>query len=189
MKSHHLDLRTQKTYTALFAAFNQLIQQKNFTEITVTELCRVAQTRTATFYNHFDDKYDFFAFMIKSLQREQLDNVQFTSTTTDPVAYLNELLTLGFDLIETHLAMIEHIQADSLLVTIIQTNSENLAAQIQKHLPANPDPQVDEKLQTQIIIGALFQASRWWLSHRSTISKEQILTQLSLILQRFYPEV
>ncbi|WP_053072808.1 TetR/AcrR family transcriptional regulator [Lactiplantibacillus herbarum] len=186
MKSHRSDLRTQKTYTALFTAFNQLIQQKNFSEITVTELCRVAQTRTATFYNHFDDKYDFFAFMIKALQQEQLEQAEFTSTATDSMTYLNELLALGFDLIESHLAMIEHIQADSLLVTIIQTNSEYLAAQIQKHLPVNKDPQVDEKLQTQIIVGALFQASRWWLSHRSTVSKEQIQTQLSLVLQRLY---
>lgn len=53
------DLRVQKTYTALFSAFENLITKKNFEDITVRELCDLALVRTATFYKHFTDKYDF----------------------------------------------------------------------------------------------------------------------------------
>ena len=59
-----LDLRTQKIYVALIKAFEELLQEKSFEEITINELCDQAQTRRATFYKHFSDKYDFFQFML-----------------------------------------------------------------------------------------------------------------------------
>ena len=58
------DLRIQKTYAALTREFTALLKLKRFEQITVKELCDAAMVRTATFYNHFSDKYEFADFVI-----------------------------------------------------------------------------------------------------------------------------
>ena len=62
------DLRVQKTKKALTENFRILLEEKKFEDITVNELCERAKIRRATFYKHFDDKYAFLAFVVRSLR-------------------------------------------------------------------------------------------------------------------------
>ena len=62
-----MDLRIQKTYLALNNAFVALLEEKRFEELTVNELCDRAMIRRTTFYKHFADKYDYFAFYIREM--------------------------------------------------------------------------------------------------------------------------
>ena len=64
------DLRIQKTYLALHNAFTELLETKRFEEFTVNELCTLSMIRRATFYKHFADKYDYFAFYTKEMMEE-----------------------------------------------------------------------------------------------------------------------
>ena len=65
-----LDLRIQKTYMALHNAFTQLLEEKKFEDFTVNELCERAIIRRTTFYKHFADKYEYYAFYIKEVCAE-----------------------------------------------------------------------------------------------------------------------
>ena len=62
-----LDLRIEKTYLSLHQAFTALIENKKFEEFTVNELCEKAMIRRTTFYKHFADKYEYFAFYMKEI--------------------------------------------------------------------------------------------------------------------------
>jgi len=64
------DLRIQKTYLALHNAFTELLETKRFEEFTVNELCTLSMIRRATFYKHFSDKYDYFAFYTREMMEE-----------------------------------------------------------------------------------------------------------------------
>ncbi|PJO83213.1 TetR/AcrR family transcriptional regulator, partial [Enterococcus faecium] len=68
-----LDLRVQKTHKALIEAFENLLHEKEFENISVTEICDAAMVRRPTFYNHFLDKYDFITFFIKHKINEIFD--------------------------------------------------------------------------------------------------------------------
>lgn len=186
MKPRRKDLRTEKTYAALFSAFEQLIRTKPFEKITVTELCRVAQTRPATFYNHFSDKYDFFAHMIRQLEDQNFKDASIEANPADPEAYLNEWLTLGFNFIDEHAAMVESVQADTLLTTIMQTTAERLTGIIISQLPEVEHTNIDTEVRTQVMIGALFQTSRWWLAHRQSIDKQDVLDQLRVVVKQIF---
>ena len=63
------DLRKQKTVRALEDAFFELTETKWIEDITVRDICDRALVRRATFYNHFADKYDFFAYVMNNVQR------------------------------------------------------------------------------------------------------------------------
>lgn len=67
-----LDLRRSKTYDALLTAFEALMKEKTFDELTVHELCQRARVGRNTFYAHFENKYAFFQYFI-SLHKEQIE--------------------------------------------------------------------------------------------------------------------
>ncbi|MGN0999385.1 MAG: TetR/AcrR family transcriptional regulator [Faecousia sp.] len=62
-----MDLRIQKTYLALHNAFTALSEEKRFEDFTVNELCDRAMIRRTTFYKHFADKYEYFAFYLREV--------------------------------------------------------------------------------------------------------------------------
>ena len=52
-----MDIRIQKTETAIKNAFMELRSRKPVEKITVKELCGLAQINKSTFYTHYDDIY------------------------------------------------------------------------------------------------------------------------------------
>lgn len=48
------DLRVQRTINSIYQAFEELICEKDYTKITVTELSRRAQINKKTFYRYYD---------------------------------------------------------------------------------------------------------------------------------------
>ena len=59
MKEEKKDLRIVKTKNALYLALVDLMKDKTFEEIKVSEICNKALVNRSTFYAHFDDKYEF----------------------------------------------------------------------------------------------------------------------------------
>ncbi|WP_054708065.1 TetR/AcrR family transcriptional regulator [Secundilactobacillus paracollinoides] len=52
------DLRTKRTRAMILNGFNALMQQKQFTKITVNDIAAAAFINRSTFYVHFTDKYE-----------------------------------------------------------------------------------------------------------------------------------
>lgn len=186
-----VDLRVQKTYDALTEAFEKLLKEKSFDEITVTELCSCARTRTATFYAHFKDKYDFCAFVIgrkRNHYTHQAEQVEFDS----PKAYLESLIHAGFDFIEQNETLIFSLASGNMISTIAYTITKELNTDITKHFqhfqdcgyifPAKPE------IMTELFIGAMSQISRWWFENRKRVAKTEVINNVSRVLDSFITE-
>ncbi len=61
-----MDRRQKKTRAAIFNAFCELLEKKDFNRITVEEIIKRADVGRATFYAHFETK----EFLLKELSRE-----------------------------------------------------------------------------------------------------------------------
>jgi len=66
------DLRVQKTVSALLAAICVLLDKRNFIHITVNDICEEAQISRATFYAHYNDKYDLLEDWLRNLNMESI---------------------------------------------------------------------------------------------------------------------
>lgn len=66
------DLRTMKTNKALTEALPTLLGRQNFLQITVNDLCSEALVSRATFYAHFNDKYDLLEYWLADLKQKNI---------------------------------------------------------------------------------------------------------------------
>lgn len=100
-----MDLRIKKTYRALFDAFTELLEEHRFEDLTVAMLCDRAMIRRTTFYKHFRDKNDYFAFYIDELMSglPQKRVGEGGTVSADDVRVLrHEVFTDAMDLILAH---------------------------------------------------------------------------------------
>ena len=57
-----MDIRVIRTQEQLIGSLIKLLADKNFEDLSVSEICDTAQVHRATFYKHFNDKYEFLNF-------------------------------------------------------------------------------------------------------------------------------
>lgn len=67
----------QKTRRMLAAALVRLLEKKNFTRVTVQDICTEALVSRSAFYQHFSDKYDLLnAVFEEKLVQQEAENMQ-----------------------------------------------------------------------------------------------------------------
>ena len=91
-----IDLRVIKTYNKLTVAFGEMMKTVSFDEITVFDLCEKAEVRRATFYKHFDDKYDFFKNLVNiiltNIDKKVSARTKSASTTDYIIIFVKEII-------------------------------------------------------------------------------------------------
>lgn len=66
------DARVRYTKKVIRDAFLSLLREKNVRQITVTELCRLADINRATFYKHYRDAFD----LLEQIEEGALDHLR-----------------------------------------------------------------------------------------------------------------
>lgn len=107
-----MDLRIKKTYRALFDAFTELLEEHRFEDLTVAMLCDRAMIRRTTFYKHFRDKNDYFAFYIDELMSglpQKRADADGAEGAEDVRALRHEVFADAMDLILAHEQLMDNI--------------------------------------------------------------------------------
>lgn len=86
MASKVRNLRITQTKQFLINAFYNLASQKDFEKITIANITKEAQVNRATFYAHFNDKYDLIDYIMgdfasASIESHTLDDMKFGEET------------------------------------------------------------------------------------------------------------
>lgn len=68
------NIRMTQTKQSLINAFFNLASKKDFEKITIADLTRGAQVNRATFYAHFNDKYDLIDFIMGDFASASIEN-------------------------------------------------------------------------------------------------------------------
>lgn len=72
-KDEKLDPRVIRTRALIVQAFSELMQTRDFSQLTVQDLADHAMINRATFYAHFVDKFDLFQYATKAWFQEHVD--------------------------------------------------------------------------------------------------------------------
>lgn len=186
MSDKKIDLRIQKTYDALIRAFQELLKEKTFEEITVKELCEKAKTRTATFYSHFDDKYDFFFFMIKKIRSSFYEQIENSYDKNSNSNYYIDLIRCGLDYLEENKEMMNSIKSSNFSLSMIRIMQDDMKEILNSHL--KNDSVIYGKLNypdimIEFLLGGFNQVSEAWFMNQKQFDKEKTLNDMTLLIE------
>lgn len=137
--THTLAVKSQGWFVqALF----QLIQQKPFEKITISELCKKACLDRRTFYRNFKDKNDVMLFYFTSLQDEYLSLLKSIQDRT-----FYTLAKVSFEFWTCHLEFLKTAQSDQSLFAMLIPVLNRFIPMV--YAPANGN--ISQELQYNIV--------------------------------------
>lgn len=76
MKNSHLDRRSKYSLQVIRSALFELLEEKDLKNITVTDICKLADVNRGTFYKYYDDVPDLFSKIEMSVVSETCDVIK-----------------------------------------------------------------------------------------------------------------
>lgn len=109
------DLRVIKTKNLIYNTLIELMKDKTFEEIKVSDICNKALINRSTFYSHYEDKYDLLVDFINSLKDEFVTELNKNSSNLNTKEYYIELIKI----------FLNHIEDRKEMYTSIMINNRN----------------------------------------------------------------
>ena len=109
------DLRIIKTKKVIYEALIDLMKEKTFEEIKVSDICNKALINRSTFYAHYEDKYELLVEFINDLKSNFTNELDKRKHITDTREYYMELIKL----------FIDHVEEYRDIYSSIMTNNRN----------------------------------------------------------------
>lgn len=129
-----LDLRIERTYRMLRDAFTRLMAEKPYEEITVSELCDAAIIRRTTFYKHFADKDEFFAFYVRRTREEFQERVEPHGTHETPANFSDRMFHELVAFVQENDRLVRRALASSAFATMDAILSEEISRSLRQRL-------------------------------------------------------
>ena len=92
--NNNIDLRIIKTKNALYETLEELMKNKTFEEIKVSDICNKALINRSTFYSHYTDKYELLSEYINSLKSSLIKTLEKNNSLKNTKEYYIEMITL-----------------------------------------------------------------------------------------------
>ncbi len=182
------DLRIVKTHKALVDAFIELLGEKRFEDITVNELCERAMVRRATFYKHFADKFEFFAFVIRTKQEEFDASSRPHSDQAHAQSLYLQIVKNTLEFVNSNRKLVQTVLESKMLPTLLDILSQQIAMDVTRklkedaqngvRLPASP------QVMAQFFTGALVYTVKWWVAQKK-VSQAELVQELTSLLNAF----
>ena len=94
------DLRVIKTKNILYSTLLELMKEKQFEEIKVSDICSHALINRSTFYSHYNDKYELLEEYINTLKDSLIEELSKNKNINNTKQYYIELIKLFFNHID-----------------------------------------------------------------------------------------
>jgi len=182
------DLRVVKTKRALLDAFFSLAAEKKFEDITVNELCDVAEVRRATFYKHFSDKMNFLSYMTKTLRQRFDSQVWSGNFREEPKEYFVEYTRALIKFLVEHEVMmnrmLESEMRGSLLTIIVGQNTIDTQLRLEKTVQHGRKLPAKSTTLAKMLTGGISNIIIDWIENGRTESEEELTSEISLLIDK-----
>ncbi|MGI6025738.1 MAG: TetR/AcrR family transcriptional regulator [Candidatus Scatomorpha sp.] len=183
-----VDLRIKRTYKALLRTLQELLSEKSFDDITVAELCEKAEIRRATFYKHFGDKNELFAYMIQDLQRSFNEKNDISAEFEDPGRYCADAFRHFLDFLEENERMVHTVMNSSARYIVTDILSEQIETDLRsfflKAKKRGTPMSFSPEMLAVLYSGAAISCARWWIINGKQVPKEEMVKQISDLIER-----
>lgn len=192
MKKISIDRRSIRTKKMIRSALAELMNEKGFNNISVTDLSQRADINRGTFYLHYIDKY----YLLEKVENEIIQEIE------DKTKYINSINILNIDTINEPLPfmvkLFEYLKENSVIIKSILSpkGDPNFESKIKKFIKTNlfdkqkpknfsiNDAIVSEEYFIQYILSADLGVIKHWLEENMKESPNEIaliLVRMSLL--------
>ncbi len=181
------DLRIRRTHKFLQEAMIELIAEQGFDAITVGDIAERAMINRATFYRHYQDKYDLVAKIFEETANHLIENMKPTSKDTGQSKTEN--------LLEVWIQLFEHVAENARLYRAMlgKNGSSWFAARMREHTikimlervrqyehQGDPmqrvEPMMPQELAVMQLSHVLIGTIVWWLESEKSYTPKQMAT-------------
>ena len=163
------DRRITKTRKAIYAAFLQLLNQKNFETITVQEIIDLADVGRSTFYSHYESK----ELLLDELCRYLFHHLFEREENITTKAYLTHIFS-HFKKNQDHVS------------SLLLSKNDYFFRQLQKELEHHVYPMVEADLQIihpkipasylkHFVVTNFIETLTWWLREGQIYSEREVV--------------
>lgn len=175
-----MDRRQLKTRNAIFQAFTELLDSRNYSSITVQDIIDRANIGRSTFYAHFETKDD----LLKVLCRELFDHIIFTALDKQET---HGLYTCSNAPNSVFCHILQHLQEnDNNILTLLSCQDSpiflsyfksGMEELVRTQLLAEPSAgiqTVSREFLINHIAGSFVEMVQWWLANGCTQSPQEL---------------
>ncbi|MBE6101025.1 MAG: TetR/AcrR family transcriptional regulator [Selenomonas ruminantium] len=181
-----MDRRQKKTRTAIFTAFNELLTEKSYHQITVQDIIDRANVGRTTFYDHFETKDALLKEMCMSLFDHVFSDMLHPESTHD-----FSLSDGSSRTVITH--MIYHLRdSKKNILGILGCESGELFLQFFRqylkdifspYLPVSGGEKIPKDFLLNHISGSFVNMIEWWIKGGTRETPEQLATYFEMVTQ------
>lgn len=180
-----MDLRIRKTYLALHNAFTELLEEKRFEDFTVNELCDRAMIRRTTFYKHFADKYEYYAFYMKEIVATFQDRLDPDVPDGDVSAYLIHMSRELLWFTKQHEKLVRNVKNSSMFPMLLSILLDQISYDVTQVLRRSKQSVLDKSEVEGIaafFAGGLSNTLFQYLKQDAPIHEEQFLSLIEVFI-------
>jgi AcrR family transcriptional regulator len=174
------DLRIIKTNNTLYDALINLLKEKTFEEIKVSDICQKALVNRSTFYAHFNDKYELFMSLINSL-KESLQKELKSIEETNLKDYYLKMIEVFLNHIEGKEQIYKSILINNRSSIIMDMIYDTITEDINQKVTKN-DKDVPNEIFTAYYLGAIVNTGIEWFKNDKKYSKDQMIEYLDRLM-------
>lgn len=179
------DLRVIKTNKALFNSLTELMKDKTFEEIKISDICSKALVNRSTFYAHYNDKYELLVALIEDLKQNLLTDLKKNENAVNSKEYFMELLEI----------LINHVEEKHEIYFSILINNKNgilmdiLLDVVNKDIKERikiseniTNYNIPSDIITKFYLGAIIGVGVEWIKNNKKYSKDEIIKYLDTLI-------
>ena len=178
------DLRVIKTKNALFETLTNLMKEKTFEEIKVSDICNKALINRSTFYAHYNDKYELLADAIQSLKNSLISELKANNNISNTKEYYLNLISIFLNHIENKKDIYLSIMINNRNSIMFDIVYDVLDHDIKSRLKNDTSSKkgIPSNIVAKFYIGAVFNVGLEYLKNNNNYSKEDILKYLDILI-------
>ena len=171
-----MDRRQQKTRNAIFQAFNKLLEEKHFNNITVQEILDEANIGRSTFYSHFETKDE----LLREMCTDIFDHI-FSHELHSETSHDFSLSDHGLQEKITHLLYHLKDNKGNVLGILSGESGELFMRYFKEYLitmfeqyPKSIKKDVPREFALNHLVGSFAEAVKWWIGEKMAMSPEEV---------------
>lgn len=183
MRNEKQDLRIVKTKKVLYMALVDLMREKTFEEIKVSEICSRALVNRSTFYAHYEDKYEFLVDFLDTFKDSLTSYLDTNDNNLNTKEYYMEMLKLLLTHIEDKKNIYSAIMVNNRNGVMMDIISDVVNKDIKKRVQESGlnKGTIPVDIVAKFYIGAITNVGIEWITDNK-YSKEDILNYLEKLL-------